>query len=198
MEGGAQVAQDFSAEDQGAKSPNHDNVVVLKNLDSAMRRRGPSANMAELAEHAGVPENIVRGVFPQGRAQLVEAIIGGACSEFDDVVTGPMLTAPTPREALQEAADGLAAYYEGGARHCLFELFSVPGDTDHGELIKDTAKRFLDALILTLTRMGKAPDAAEVRAKRVLAELQGTLILGRLTEDPSLFRAFTDSLARMR
>ncbi len=141
-------------------------------------------------------ERVIRVAFPNGRQDLFGAVIGSACDEFDEVVTNPMLSAPTPREAMHEAATGLAAYYEGGARHCLFELFSVPDDTPHAPVIKDVAKRFMDALQAVFERAGREPSEARVRAHRVFAELQGTLILGRLTGDTTLFRTFTDQLPR--
>ena len=175
-----------------------DNVVILRAMDRAMRRRGPGADVDQLADEAGYEACVIRGRFPGGRQALYDAVLTSTCDEFDDVVTNPMRSAPEPREALIEAADGLDAYYEGGARHCLFELFSVPEDAPHGPMIKAQAGRFLDALTGVLARMGKDEAAARARAHRIFAELQGTLVLSRMTNDPSLFRAFTESLRRTR
>lgn len=175
-----------------------DNVVFLSDLDSAMRRRGPSADVSDFAQDLGVEERVIRGAFPGGRDQIFRSVIGSTCDEFDEVVTVPMASAPSRAEALQEAADGLAAYYEGGARHCLFDLFSVPADSGHITGIKATAQRFLDALTAVFVRDGKDEPAARAKANRLLAELQGTLVLSRLTGDATLFRAFTDSLAKER
>ena len=173
-------------------------VVFLSELDSSMRKRGPSADMRDFAEDLGVEERVIRGAFPGGRDQIFRSVIGSTCDEFDEVVTLPMTLAPTRADALREAADGLAAYYEGGARHCLFDLFSVPLQSDHVEGIKETAQRFLDALTGVFVRDGKDEGAARAKAHRLLAELQGTLVLSRLTGDTTLFRAFTDSLAKTR
>ena len=175
-----------------------DNVVFLSELDSSLRRRGPGADMADFARDLGVEERVIRGAFPGGRQQIFRSVIGNTCDEFDEVVTAPMASAPTRAEALREAADGLAAYYEGGARHCLFDLFSVPLETDHFTGIKETAQRFLDALTEVFVRDGKDEASARAKAHRLLAELQGTLVLSRLTGDTALFRAFTDSLAKAR
>ena len=175
-----------------------DNVVMLRAMDRAMRRRGPGADVEALAEEAGLEPKVIQLHFPDGRQAIYDAVLGSTCDEFDEVVTGPLLAAPDPREALNEAADGLDAYYEGGARHCLFELFSVPEDAPHGPVIKAQAGRFLDALTDVFTRLGKEEQAARARAHRVFAELQGTLVLSRMTSDPSLFRAFTESLRRAR
>lgn len=173
-----------------------DNVIVLREMDRAMRRRGPNADIPALAEASGLGEKVIRVAFPGGQQSLIDAVIGSTCDEFDEVVTNPMLTAPTPKDAMVEAATGLAAYYEGGARSCLFELFSVPDDTPHAPVIKDTARRFLDGLEVVFERAGRSPEDAKARAYRVFAELQGTLILGRMTGDNALFRAFTDQLRR--
>ena len=175
-----------------------ENVVVLYAMDRAMRRRGPGADVEALAEEAGIEASVIRGHFPGGQQAVYDAVISSTCDEFDDVVTRPMLSAPDPREALYEAADGLDAYYEGGARHCLFELFSVPEDAPHGPVIKDQAARFLDALTTVFRRMNKDEAAARARAHRLFAELQGTLVLSRMTNEPELFRAFTESLRRAR
>ena len=175
-----------------------DNIIVLRAMDRAMRRRGPGADVEQLAEEAGFEASVIRGHFPGGQQALYDAVITSSCDEFDEVVTAPLLAARDPREALHEAADGLDAYYEGGARHCLFELFSVPEDAPHGPMIKAQAGRFLDALTSVLMRMGKEEPAARARAHRIFAELQGTLVLSRMTDDPSLFRAFTESLRRAR
>ncbi|WP_031550311.1 hypothetical protein [Parvularcula oceani] len=174
-----------------------DNVVVLRQMDRAMRRRGPGASLEELADEAGIDETVIKVAFPGGRREVVEAVIGSTCDEFDEVVTEPMLSAPTAREALQEAADGLSAYYEGGAQSCLFELFSVPAGTNHAPKIEAAAQRFLAALRTTFLRTGRDEAAALRQAQRTFAELQGTLILGRMTKDPDLFRAFTDQLPKM-
>lgn len=183
---------------EGSAAEAGDNVIVLSDLDRAMRRRGPSIDVDGFAEELGVDEKVVRVAFPGGRDEIVGRVIGSTCDEFDEVVTAPMTSAPSRAEALREAADGLAAYYEGGARHCLFELFSVPDGTDHLPGIKATAARFLDGLAAVFVRDGKDVDAARAKAHRLFAELQGTLILSRLTGDPDLFRAFTESLARAR
>lgn len=184
--------------DRPAKDASGDNVVFLSELDSSMRRRGPAADLRDFARDLGVEERVIRGAFPGGREQIFRSVIGSTCDEFDEVVTTPMASAPTRAEALQEAADGLAAYYEGGARHCLFDLFSVPAETGHIEGIKATAQRFLDALTAVFVRDGKDEATARAKANRLLAELQGTLVLSRLTGDTTLFRAFTDSLAKER
>ena len=187
--------------DQGARpgdTPSGGNVVVLADLDRSMRRRGPGVDVPDFASDLGVDERVIRVAFPGGRDQIVNRVIGSTCDEFDEVVTTPMVSAPTRAEALREAADGLAAYYEGGARHCLFDLFSVPDETAHLPGIKATAQRFLDGLAAVFMRDGKTEEEARAKAHRLFAELQGTLVLGRLTGDASLFRAFTDSLARAR
>ena len=175
-----------------------DNVVVLADLDRSMRRRGPAANIKDFAADLGVEERVIRGVFPGGRQEIFRSVIGNTCDEFDEVVTAPMRTAPTRQDALREAADGLAAYYEGGARHCLFDLFSVPVGSAHLSGIKETAARFLDALTEVFVRDGRDEAAARAKALRLFAELQGTLVLSRLTGDTTLFRAFTETLARAR
>ena len=175
-----------------------ENVVVLRAMDHAMRRRGPGADVEDLAQAAGLEPSVIHVRFPGGQQAVYDAVIESACDEFDDVVTRPMLSAPDPREALYEAADGLDAYYEGGARHCLFELFSVPEDAPHGPVIKEQAARFLDALTTVFGRLGKDEAAARARAHRLFAELQGTLVLARMTGEPELFRAFTESLRRAR
>lgn len=175
-----------------------DNVVVLRAMDRAMRKRGPGADVDQLAKAAGLAPKVVQLHFPNGRQAIYDAVLGSTCDEFDEVVTNPLLAASEPREALHEAADGLDAYYEGGARHCLFELFSVPDDAPHGPVIKAQAARFLAALHHVFARMGKDEDATRARAYRVFAELQGTLVLARMTDDPQLFKVFTESLRRAR
>lgn len=174
------------------------NVVVLADLDRSLRKRGPNIAMPDFVDDIGVEESVIFAVFPGGRDEIVRSVIGTTCDEFDEVVTGPMVSAPTRTEALREAADGLAAYYEGGARHCLFDLFSVPEGTAHLPGIKATAKRFLDGLTTVFVQDGKSDDYARAKACRLFAELQGTLVLARLTGDTQLFRAFTDNLARAR
>ena len=176
--------------------PAADNVIVLRELDRALRRSGPHVDVADLAQETGMEEKVIRVAFPHGRQQIIDHVIGNTCEEFDEVVTNPMLSAPTPREALQEAADGLSAYYEGGARTCLFRLFSVPDGTPHAPVIKDAAQRFLDALAAVYARAGRDAPAAQAKANRTFAELQGTLVLGQMTGDTTLFRAFTDQLPR--
>ena len=172
------------------------NVIPLHAAERALRKRGPSFAMDDVAEAAGVEAEVVKLAFPAGRAALMRQVLANACSEFDDTVTNPMLGAPTPREALAEAADGLDAYYEGGLRSCLMELFSVPDDSEHLPIIKDAAQRFLDGLEEVFVRAGRTRDGARDRAHRLFAELQGTLVLGRITGDTSLFRTFTDALRR--
>lgn len=179
-------------------TPLDSKVVVLADLDRSLRKRGPNVAMPDLAEDTGVDESVIIVAFPGGREQLLQSVIGNTCDEFDEVVTAPMVSAPTRTDALREAADGLAAYYEGGARHCLFELFSVPEGTAHLPGIKATASRFLDGLTTVFVQDGKTQTDARAKACRLFAELQGTLILARLTGDTQLFRAFTDNLARTR
>lgn len=173
-------------------------VVHLAALDRSMRRRGPDVDVSDFAGDLGVEERVIRVAFPGGRDEIVGRVIGNTCDEFDEVVTNPMIAAPTRAEALREAADGLAAYYEGGARHCLFDLFSVPDETDHLPGIKATAQRFLDGLAGVFARDGRGDAEARAKACRLFAELQGTLVLARLTGDTALFRAFTENLARAR
>ena len=182
----------------GGEAASHGNVIVLADLDRSMRRRGPGADITDFATDLGVEERVIRGAFPGGRDEIFSTVIGTTCDEFDEVVTDPMRTAPTRADALREAADGLAAYYEGGARHCLFDLFSVPAEARHLGGIEQTAQRFLDALTAVFVRDGKDEAAARHKALRLFAELQGTLVLSRLTGDTGLFRAFTDSLAKAR
>ncbi|MBB4658011.1 hypothetical protein [Parvularcula dongshanensis] len=184
------------ANEDKARDDKADNVVVLRELGRALRRQGPHVDVADLASETGLDETVIRVNFPKGRQDIIDAVIGDTCEEFDETVTNPMLSSASPREALQEAADGLSAYYEGGARTCLFRLFSVPDGTPHAPVIKDAAQRFLDALATVYARAGREESAARARAHRTFAELQGTLVLGQMTGDTTLFRAFTDQLPR--
>ena len=170
-----------------------DEETLLARLAEVFRDVGyQAASLSQLSKAAGLQRASLYHRFPNGKEQMAAEVLDDALNCFSQSVIAPLINEGAPQKRLAKAASGLDAFYNGGRRACLLNLFSAPLHQE-GPFSMAISSAFA-ALIEGFERLardaGQSPGAARKRAERVVMLLQGSLVLSRGLGNDAPFKNF--------
>ncbi len=170
---------------------------VIERLAEAFRHWGyDSATLARLSEETGLVKASLYHYFPNGKRDMGAAVLQHLGERFMGEVLAPFLAEADPRRAFEILAEKLFAFYIQGRVSCLLELFTLGTARPlFAETVKARLLRLRDALALKAREAGVSADQARKRANRVLALIQGSLVIARGLGEPDAFQQQMDTLA---
>lgn len=156
--------------------------VLLKKLSDVFREVGyEGASLALLSSATGLKKASLYHRFPGGKEQAAREVL--VCAEIwlTDHVLTPLAADGPPAARVRAMVRSLDAFYSGGRQACLLNILSSPGP-DRGPfaaLIEHAFTAWIAALAAVLVDAGFDRDRARSRAERVVALVQGSLVLSR-------------------
>lgn len=171
---------------------------VIERFESLFRNHGyEGVNVAQLAEAGGISRATLYRQFPNGKAQIGEAALRNVVYWMCYNVILPLKSPGDPRDRLQQVADALEEFYDGGSRPCMIELFTFG---EAGKLYGDTTARMVEEMIDAFTgfytEIGHPDGWARKRAEKNLTLMQGALVLCRVRNSRVPFRGFIKKLMK--
>ncbi|GMT39257.1 hypothetical protein NHP20013_14090 [Helicobacter bizzozeronii] len=96
---------------------------------------------------------------------------------------------------MEAVARLLEGFYEGGAKSCLLEAFSLgdPGP-DASTRLRESAEAWIEAFAGVARQSGARRPEALARAQDALASIEGALVVARVTGDTT---SFTRAIRRL-
>lgn len=173
------------------------NDEVVSRLAGVFRDVGyEGASMAQLAEATGLQKASLYHRFQGGKRQMAEEVLSSAIAWFADNVLRPLRSDGPPVERLAEAIRSLNDFYDGGSKACLLNMLSSPRieDGPFSGSIKDALEALVEAFAHLCVTSGWERKAARRKAERLVAMLQGSLVLSRGTGSTAPFRNFLADL----
>ncbi|MFN0116420.1 MAG: TetR/AcrR family transcriptional regulator [Paracoccaceae bacterium] len=155
------------------------------------------ASLAQLAEAAGLRKASLYHRFPGGKEQMAAEVLAAVLGRFGNEVIAPLTdSGAPPRSRLARVVPALDALYSGGRKSCLLNMLSSPrtGDGPFSPAIRAAFAVLIDAFARLATDAGHAPEAAQRRARRVVALMQGSLVVSRGSGSDEPFREFLRQL----
>ena len=119
--------------------------------------------------------------FPGGKEQMAREVLAAAEEWLETHVLEPLCSDRPATERIESMIRELDRFYEGGRQACLLNILAAPvGESGpFGDLVRQALEKWIAALADTLEETGLDRQAAEQRARRAIALVEGSLVVAR-------------------
>ncbi|MFB7252521.1 TetR/AcrR family transcriptional regulator [Microbacterium sp. NPDC056234] len=157
---------------------------IIPLLAEAFRDHGyEGASMAVLESATGLGRGSLYNFFPGGKEMMAEAVLDDVDRWFYERIFTPLLAGASGVETM---FDGVDSYFRSGRRVCLQGMFALGRERDRFAL---TIRRYFSDWVEALTYALRDAGLSEPhdRAVRVVAGIQGGLVIARALDSPDAF-----------
>lgn len=169
---------------------------IVDKLGQVFRRHGyEGASLKLLSDATGLGRSSLYHYFPNGKEDMALAVLDQAEDWAQDAL-GPILSGQaTAMEKAHCVAAALDAFYAGGKRSCLLELFAIGAAREvFGGRVAERLASLKQALTQIAREAGHPEADAERRAEDALIAIHGGLVVSRGLADTTPFRRVLDRL----
>jgi len=155
---------------------------LLLRLTREFRRVGyEGATLATLSAATGLKKASLYHRFPGGKEQMAREVLAAAEEWLETHVLAPLRSDRPATERIESMIRELDRFYEGGRQACLLNILAAPvGESGpFGDLVRQALEKWIAALADTLEETGLDRQAAEQRARRAIALVEGSLVVAR-------------------
>ena len=170
---------------------------LIATLGEVFREYGYSGtSLSEITNQTGLGKSSLYHFFPNGKAEMAEAVLNDIDTWFDQNVFIPLREPNDTAESINAMFKAVDRYFQSGNRICLVGAFALDNTRDQFiQKVSAYFKEWIDALALALKHIGYSRSQARIFAEEVVVSIQGALVLARSQDDPN---AFTRTLNRLR
>ena len=168
-----------------ANAPSH--IPCLLQL---FRQHGyDGATLAKISEATGLGKASLYHHFPGGKDQMVEVVLDFVEGWVDENIARPLQSDGEALTRLQRMCDRISELYENGEQPCILAILLMGSgrDTFHGKVSR-RLRGWIEALANVLIEAGMSETLAKQRAENAVIAIQGSLILSRGLDDPTIFQ----------
>jgi AcrR family transcriptional regulator len=168
---------------------------LLDRIADVFRDAGyDGASLGALAAATGLQRASLYHRFPDGKAQMAEAVLEKVRRSFEWLLE-PMRTDPDARAGIVESAARIGEFYGGGTLSCVLDTLPLSGAPDSVRAkAAEVAELWISTMADTAQRAGRPPAEAHAAAQDAFVQILGGLVHGRLCGDREPFRR---ALARL-
>jgi len=162
---------------------------LYKQLLEVFRIHGyEGASLSRISEATGLKRASLYHRFPGGKEEMAQAILEHIDELFADKILAPLNMPGDPKTRIRKMAKQLDGFYKGGHGSCLLETLSL-GDSNTVLLsgIHASIKAWTEAMASVARDAGLPATKARRRAEDALVQIQGSVIVTRITGDPTPF-----------
>jgi AcrR family transcriptional regulator len=162
---------------------------VIERLLAVMRREGyDGASLSTLSQATGLGRSSLYHHFPDGKDQMVAAVLGHLEQVMEAHVLAPLQGDGTAAARLRRMCAAVNAFYAGGRESCLLAALGVGAAAKpFHPRIRRILERWIAAIAATLRDGGVTRTAARTRAEDAVARIEGALVLAHGLGDRSAF-----------
>lgn len=174
-----------------------DDGELIARLSSVFRDVGyEGATLSALAAATGLQKASLYHRYPGGKQQMADEVLAAALAWVADNIIAPLKKDGPLDQRLAAAQRGLTAFYGAGSTSCLLNVLITPRGL--GGPFDATIESAFEGLINAFTAFAHEAGASRKDARRigmrVIALVQGSLVLARGLRDPKPFRDVIDAL----
>jgi AcrR family transcriptional regulator len=168
---------------------------LLAPLGECFREHGyEGASLTRISEATGLGKGSLYHFFPGGKAEMMEAVLEDVTWWFEAKVFAPLETM-SAASGIRTMCDAVLAYFESGRRVCLVGVLALADTRDaFSAAIAGYFRRWMSALTKSFERAGSRRKLAVARAREVVYEIQGALVLSRALDDQGVFRSAVERI----
>lgn len=147
------------------------------------------ATVSRLTKATGLERGSLYHRFPAGKEGIAMAVAKAVDAWVKAQVVDVLAGSEPARERIQAVCDALSSFYVGGTKWCVLDLLSVPGaDASVTMVLRSATQAWIDAFALFVQEAGHEEPVARRRAIDALVQIEGSLVLSRVLDDPSAFQ----------
>jgi AcrR family transcriptional regulator len=179
------------------EAPSATNRRIIDNLAAIFRKYGyDAASLSMLQEATGLGKSSLYHHFPDGKAQMVQAVIDSRGRWLRDNVFGPLRDDRAPDVRIKEMLRFLNRHYAGGVSVCLLGMLVLSENSkQYRDRLSAVFAEWIDALSVPLIDAGMGKADALRLSRMAITMVQGALVMTRAL---GTNRPFGDALQRIR
>lgn len=168
---------------------------VVPVLAEIFRQHGyEGTSIGIISERSGLGRGSLYHFFPGGKADMAAAVLDHVSDWFEVNVFRPLEVLP-PEAAINTMLDAVLTYFEGGQRVCIVGAFALDQTRDRfAGAVGSYFARWVAVLAACLRRMEPSAGTCQEQAHRMIATIQGGIVLARATGDAETFRTLINEL----
>lgn len=172
---------------------------VLVKIAEAFRRHGyDGASVRLLAKATGLEPASLYTRFPGGKEEMALKVVSVACAWLGTNVFEALRGSGAPAEKALRAARKLREFYQDGTLGCVLDTLTLGESTD---AVRAAVRAAYDALLGEFSGAAREAGAtavqARARARQAIVEIEGALVVARVTGDNSAFLAVIQRLPEL-
>lgn len=172
---------------------------IVDRLFTVFRDRGfEGASITDLSSATGLGKSSLYHHFPEGKQQMVEAVLQRATAMIDSEIVNAARSAGTLKTRIRKIVTTLDQLYLGGRTPCVLGQLAT---SDIGEVAKQgllqAFSHWIDAIEALARESGMSPVRARHFAEDWIARLQGALILQAANGDVGPYKRAIAALTEL-
>jgi TetR/AcrR family transcriptional repressor of lmrAB and yxaGH operons len=162
---------------------------VLAKIAEVFRRQGyEGASVRMLAKAAGLEPASLYSRFPGGKEEMALQVVARVCQWFGANVFEPLHAGGSSAEILRRIVPRLRKFYQSGELWCVLDTLTLGDSTPAVRAAALGAYRaWLAEFEWAARHAGIPAKEATARARQALMEIEGSLVIARVTGDNQLF-----------
>jgi TetR/AcrR family transcriptional regulator, lmrAB and yxaGH operons repressor len=170
---------------------------LYEDLAGVFRRKGyDGASYSDIMEATGLVKASLYHRFPDGKEQMVNAILSRVDKEFVDYVLAPAFAEGNVKERAEQVAERLEEFYAGGKRWCLLDTLTLAESKQTMSHARRSMEFWVQAFVRIARDAGVPRAEAKKRAQDSVAAIEGGLIASRVLQDQGPFLRAMAGLAQ--
>lgn len=162
---------------------------VVARVLTVVRHQGyDGASIAELSEATGLGKSSLYHYFPDGKDDMVGAVLDHVEQTLETNVFGPLRQPVSPATRIREMIEAVDTFYRGGREACLLATLGV-GDSSKRfhPRVRHIFQVWIDAIAGAVRDAGVSRALAQARAEDAVIRIEGALVLARSFGAPEIF-----------
>jgi TetR/AcrR family transcriptional repressor of lmrAB and yxaGH operons len=174
-------------------------VQLAERALELFRQQGyEGTSLNDLAEVSGLEKASLYYRFPGGKKDIAMAAAAHVGSWFQDNIFDPLKQPGPPSDRIKSVARKLRTFYGDGAKPCVLDSLSLRGGPPElAAALSSAYKAWLEAFATVARESGLTRRLAEDRARQALIQIEGSLVLSRVTANGKVFLDTLSSLPDM-
>jgi AcrR family transcriptional regulator len=166
----------------------NDDELADKALDVFRNYGYEGSSLSLLAESAGLEKASLYYRYPGGKKDIALAVAARASAWFAENVVGPLNGDGRPHQRLHRVAQSLRHFYGDGSRPCVLDTLSLRGGPPELQAaLAGALQAWMAAFASIAVESGFSRTQAARRAQQAIINIEGSLVLSRVSGKPGIF-----------
>lgn len=147
------------------------------------------ASLSLISEATGLQRASLYHRFPEGKEQMVEAVLKHVDQRFETYLLAPLNKSGDPAGRVREMAKRISAFYLDGRRPCLLDTLSLGKESgDFHDHIKQSFTAWVNVMGDISREAGFSAVESRKRSEQAIVSIEGSLVFARATGNTKPFK----------